>query len=55
MKVFELISILQKMNATADVAVVDEEQDNCYEIIECRVCEDNCSVDKDKYIDIVIR
>lgn len=54
MKIKELIEILQQLNPNGDVCIVDNEQDNCFDIVEVRTCEDNSSEYNLGYADIVI-
>lgn len=54
MKAKELIKILQQLDDDAEIMIVDSEQENAWDIIDCRTCEDNASESKSKYLDIVI-
>lgn len=54
MLVKELKKILSNFNDDVDVSVIDKDQNNCYEIIEWRTCEDHSSEYYWKYLDLVI-
>lgn len=54
MKIRELIEILQELNQDGEVCIVDDEQNNTYEITEVRTCEDHSSEYFKAYADIVI-
>lgn len=54
MKKQELIKILEPFGDDCEITIVDNNQDNCYEIIDIRTCEDNSSEYHKAYIDIVI-
>ena len=50
----ELLKLLQDIDDNAEVTVIDDGQNYCWDITEVRVCEDNASEYKGKYADIVI-
>ena len=50
----ELLKLLQDLDDNAEVTVIDDGQNYCWDITEVRVCEDNASEYKGKYADIVI-
>ena len=54
MKIKELKNIINQFDDECDVTIVDCDQNNCYEIIEFRTCDDNSSEFKNTYVDIVI-
>ena len=55
MKIKELIKLLQDLNKNGDVCIVDDDQNNCFEILEVRTCEDHSSKYFRAYADIVIK
>ncbi len=50
----DLIEMLSKLNPNGVVSIVDFEQNNCYEIVEVRTCEDHSSEMYNGFADIVI-
>lgn len=54
MLIKDLIRQLQELNPNGEVCIVDNDQDNCYEIIEVRTCEDKTSEYFRAYADIAI-
>lgn len=54
MKVKELKNYLKDFNDDVEIAIVDFEQSNCWNIAELRTCEDRTSNDYMKFIDVVI-
>ena len=50
----ELLKLLQDLDDNAEVTVIDDGQNYCWDITEIRVCEDNTSEYKGKYADVVI-
>ena len=50
----ELLKLLQDLDDNAEVTVIDDGQNYCWDITEVRVCEDNTSEYKGKYADVVI-
>lgn len=50
----ELLELLKDLDDSADICIVNEEQEVCYDILEVRTCEDNTSEYKGKYADLVI-
>lgn len=54
MKLKELRKILTQFNDNCEISVIDKYQNNCYDIIDFRTCEDNTSQYKNTYLDIVI-
>lgn len=54
MLIKDLIKQLQELNPNGEVCIVDNDQDNCYEILEVRTCEDRTSEDFRAYADIAI-
>ena len=54
MKAKELKELLSTIKDDAEICIVDDEQDNSWEIVECRVCEDKASPFYGEFMDIVI-
>ena len=54
MKVKELKEILSTLKDDAEVCIVDNDQDNSWDILECRTCEDKSSEFFGNFLDIVI-
>lgn len=54
LKVKELIGYLQTLKPDAEVCVVDKNQNNTYEIIDLRTCEDHSSEYYLNFLDIAI-
>ena len=54
MKKAELLEKLARLDDDADITIIDTEQNNAWDIIEVRTCEDNASEYKNKYADLVI-
>lgn len=54
MKVKELKEILSQFDDNCDVSIIDDDQNNCYDIIEWRTCDDHSSEYFKQYIDLVI-
>lgn len=54
MKKAELLRLLNDLDDNAEITVTDTNQDNAWNIVEVRVCEDNASEYKSTYADIVI-
>lgn len=54
MKLKDLKKILNQFDDDCEITIVDGEQNNCYEIIDFRTCEDNSSEYYKTYLDIVI-
>ena len=50
----ELLELLSGLDDNAEICVVNDEQEVCYDIMEVRVCEDNASEFKGKYADLVV-
>ena len=50
----ELLKLLQDLDDNAEVTVIDDGQNYCWDVTEVRVCEDNTSEYKGKYADVVI-
>ena len=55
MKVKELKKILSTLKDDAEICVIDSSQDNSWDIVECRTCEDKTSIHYSTYLDIVIK
>lgn len=55
MKAKELKELLQNVKDDADICIINDEQDNAWEILECRVCEDKSSYFFGSFLDIVIK
>ena len=55
MKVKELKEILSTLKDDAEICIVDNDQDNAWDILECRICEDKTSESFRNYLDIVIK
>lgn len=54
MQSYHLKKILEDINQTGEITIIDENQNNCFEIIEIRTCEDKTSEDYRNYADLVI-
>lgn len=54
MKAKELKELLSTIKDDAEICIVDNDQNNTWEITEVRTCEDNASEYKGTYADIVI-
>ncbi len=54
MKVKDLKQILEQFDDDCEITIVDSEQNNCYEVVDFRTCEDNSSDCYKTYLDIVI-
>ena len=50
----DLIKILENFDDDCEISIVDGEQNNCYDIIDFRSCDDNSSEFYKTYLDIVI-
>jgi hypothetical protein len=55
MKVKELKEILSTLKDDAEICIVDNDQDNSWDILECRTCEDKSSEFFGNFLDIVIK
>ena len=54
MKAKELKELLSTIKDDAEVCIVDNDQNNSWEIVECRICEDKTSSFYGTFMDIVI-
>lgn len=54
MKIIDLIKFLQNLNPNGEACIVDYDQNNVFEIVELRTCDDRGSDWYREYVDIVI-
>ena len=55
MKKSELINALRNIDDNAEICVVNDEQEICYDVVEIRTCEDKTSSYFRNYADLVIK
>ena len=51
----ELIDYLKTVDENAEISIVDVDQNNQYDIVDIRTCEDKTSEHYLKYVDLVIK